>query len=161
MRLYWDALTEHLERGWQGELKLSGVGVRAEGPSYRKITFLAQDWCEKKEPRSDGFVCGELLIFMQQIGRKERSFLVKQEANLWLKQFSLRLLQLLRKMSCKISCMYNSHTHTHTRAAMQQHVGGGDGYTPGEAAGSCRTVSFRTLRECRPCVMTLGTWTCH
>lgn len=36
MRLYWDALTEDLERGWQGELKLSGVGVRAEGSLLQK-----------------------------------------------------------------------------------------------------------------------------
>lgn len=69
----------------------------------------------------------QFLIFMQQVGkrdRKEKRFLVKQKANLQLRQFSLGLLLLLGKMSWKISCMYNSHTLTHTyiRTDMQIHI---------------------------------------
>lgn len=78
-------------------------------PSYRKITFFSF--------RFDIFVCWAVLILMQQIGKQQRRFLVKQKANLRRKQFGLRLFQLLGKMSCKISCLYNSLTHsnTHTR----------------------------------------------
>lgn len=100
-------------------------------PSYRKISFSSS--------RFDVFVCWAVLIFMQQIGKQERRFLVKQKANLRLKQFSLRLFQLLGKMSCEISCMYNSHTRSNTHT----HV-----YRYAKTHQWCRQIHTCTRRNC-------------
>lgn len=67
----------------------------------------------------------QFLIFMQQIGKErkgaERRFLVKQKANLRLRQFSLRLFLLLGKWAGRLAvCIIHTHMvtlkHTYTHA---------------------------------------------
>lgn len=154
IHFYWDAQTEDLkiqwERAWQGKLKFSQGGGLGRGVP-RSLFGLRID-VKKRSPHFDVFVCGAVLIFMQQIGRKERSFLVKQKANLRLKQFSLRLFQLLGKMSWKISCMYNSHTpsctHTHTNVYRYAKIGV-DRYRQAQEGGTAffRTLSFKIVQK--------------
>lgn len=64
----------------------------------------------------------QFLIFMQQIRKGEgkgveRRFLVKQKANLQLRQFSLRHFLLLGKWAGRLAvCIIHTHVVTHTRA---------------------------------------------
>lgn len=63
----------------------------------------------------DGVVRRAALIFMQQVGKGvEGRFLVKQKANLRLRQFRPRLFLLLEKWAGRLAvCIIYTHEHTH------------------------------------------------
>lgn len=122
-----------------------------ESPSYGNIFLffgLGLMW-KKAAPALTVLSAVQFLIFMQQIGkgeRKERRFLVKQKANLQLRQFSLRLFLLLGKWAGRLAvCIIHTHSHTHTRihtcTDMQKHIGGA-------CIHFCRLMHISTQSRC-------------